>query len=101
MSPAHPPIEVLHNEAGHRFEAVVDGELSRANYRREGDVLYMVHTEVPRAQQGRGIAAALVTAAIDYARENELKVAPVCSYVRAYMRRHPESRAQLAPGYTL
>ncbi len=85
-------IEVIHNERAHRFEAVVDGELARADYRREGDVLYMVHTEVPGTLRGRGIAAAVVRGAFDYAREHGLQIAPVCSYVRAYVRRHPEAQ---------
>lgn len=58
--------------------------------------MQIFHTEVPMAFEGRGIAAALVRAAIEYARENGLKVLPACSYVRAYMRRHPEAQSLLA-----
>jgi predicted GNAT family acetyltransferase len=94
-------IEVVHNQAAERFEAVVEGRLAKANYRLDGNVMRMVHTEVPRELQGRGIAAALVKAALGHAREHGLKVAPVCSYVRAYMRRHPETAAQLSDGYPL
>jgi predicted GNAT family acetyltransferase len=95
------PVPVVHNPDAHRFEAVVDGRLSRANYRLDGGTMWMVHTEVPRELEGRGIAAALVHAAFEHARAQGLKVAPVCSYVRTYMRRHPETRALLADGYPL
>ena len=90
------PINVRHNKAAERFEADLDGHLARADYRIVGDVMQIFHTEVPVAFEGRGIAAALVTAAVDYARENGLKVLPACSYVRGYMRRHPEARSLLA-----
>jgi predicted GNAT family acetyltransferase len=94
-------MQVVHNGAAARFETVVEGQLARANYRLEEGVMRMVHTEVPRDLQGRGIAAALVKAALDHARTHGLKVAPVCSYVRTYMRRHPQTRDLLAPGYPL
>jgi predicted GNAT family acetyltransferase len=43
--------------------------------------------------EGRGIAAALVQAALAHAKANGFKVNPLCSYVRAYMRRRPEAMA--------
>jgi hypothetical protein len=38
---------------------------------------------------------------MDYAAANGLEVEPWCSYVRTYMKRHPESRALLPKGFTL
>ena len=43
----------------------------------------------------QGIAAALVRAALAHAREQGLKVRPLCSYVQAYVRRHPEVQSLL------
>lgn len=83
------PIE--HRPERGRFQAVVDGLTCVADYRLAGDVMVMTHTEVPDELAGRGIAAALVAAALDHARANGLKVRPACSYVQAYMRRHPET----------
>lgn len=48
------------------------------------------HTGVPREYEGRGIAAKLVNKAIADAREQGFKIMPVCSYVVAQFRRHPE-----------
>jgi hypothetical protein len=84
-----------HNEEASRFEAVVDGRLCRADYRMADGVMRIVHTEVAPELEGRGIAARLVRAALAHAEANGLKVEPRCSYVRAYMRRHPETRALL------
>ena len=96
-----PPIDIVHNPEAHRFEAIVDGGFARCDYRRVGSVLQLHHTEVPVALEGRGIAGQLVAAALAYARENGLKVAPYCSYVRSYMHRHPETHDLLATGQAI
>jgi predicted GNAT family acetyltransferase len=92
------PLPIVHNLAAQRFEANVKGMLCHADYRRIGDTLHMVHTEVPPQLEGRGIAGELIEAALDYAGANGLKVTPLCSFVRAYMRRHPETHSLLTPG---
>ena len=67
--------------------------LCRADYQRSNDVMHLTHTEVPQALAGRGIAAALVAAALAHARIEKLQVNPACSYVRSYMQRHPETHS--------
>jgi uncharacterized protein len=89
-------ITVVHNLAASRFEATLPEGLAHADYRRVGDTLHMLHTEVPPAAQGRGIAAAIVQAALDYADENRLRIVPMCPYVRSFMQRHPETHALLS-----
>lgn len=91
-------LEVVHNPAATRFEAYVEGELCRTDYRLADGVMRIVHTEVPYRLEGRGLAAQVVQAALEHARANGLKVAPVCGYVRAYMRRHKDTHDLLAPG---
>ncbi|MDZ7858373.1 GNAT family N-acetyltransferase [Sphaerotilus sp.] len=81
---------VTHNEAASRFETTVDGLLCVAAYRRSPGLVDFHHTGVPRALEGRGIAAALVQAALEWATAEGLAVRPSCSYVRVYLRRHPE-----------
>ena len=87
---------VTHNPAANRFEAWSDGKLCRADYRRTGDTLHIYHTEVPWELQGRGLAAQVMAGVVAYAAANGLKIVPLCSYVRTYMNRHPESHAVLA-----
>jgi uncharacterized protein len=79
-----------------RFQAVVEGHTCVADYRLQGDVMAVTHTEVHPSLGGRGIAGALVQALLDHARAHALKVLPLCSFAAAYMRRHPESAALLA-----
>lgn len=93
---AKAPQPVVHDAAAERFELRIDGWACRCDYRRVDGVMHMIHTEVPPALEGRGIAARLVQAALDYAQAEGLKVLPRCSYVRAYMRRHPQTRSLLA-----
>ena len=90
-----PSLTIEHNTAQQRFEAHVDGLLCRCDYRMSGTTMMIVHTEVPPRLEGRGIAAALVRAAFAHAAAAGLKVVPACSYVRAYVRRHPETQALL------
>lgn len=95
------PVEFRHNAAASRFEATVDGQVSVASYHVVDGVMRIHHTGVPRALTGRGIAARLVEAAIAYAASNHLEVEPWCSYVRTYMKRHPESQSLLPKGFRL
>ena len=83
---------ITHDAAASSFEARVDGGVAECVYRLHGGVMNIVHTEVPPASEGRGIAAALVRAALAHARAHGLRVRPSCSYVRTYMRRHPETQ---------
>jgi hypothetical protein len=88
---------VVHDEAAARFELDTPHGSAVCAYVRRGDVVHFVHTEVPAALQGHGLAARLVAHALDWARAAGLKVRPACSYVALYMRRHPEARDLLAP----
>lgn len=93
---ARPPLNVAHLPEQNRFEAMVEGQRCVADYRRSGDVIRMTHTLVPPALEGRGIAAQLVETALQWAQTEGLKVDPVCSYVRVYIRRHPQWQTLLA-----
>ena len=53
-------------------------------------VMTITHTGVPAEVGGRGIASALVQAAMDAARAERWKVVPACSYASAWIKRHPE-----------
>lgn len=85
-----------HNVEASRFELEVQGALALCVYRRDGDTLLLTHTEVPWQAQGKGVAAIVVQATLDWARAEGLRVRPLCSYVAAYMRRHPGTQDLLA-----
>ncbi len=87
------PIPIRHLPESSRFEATVEGHLCVAEYRLADGVMLITHAEVAPSLEGRGIAGELIQAALDHARAHGLKVRPLCSYARAYMRRHPETLA--------
>lgn len=89
-------IHVEHNVAGSRFEATVQGLVSVAEYELSGRRMIMTHTVVPSELRGRGIAEKLVRAALAYAQAESLSVVPACSYVAAFIKRHPEFQPLLA-----
>ncbi|HEY5751460.1 MAG TPA: GNAT family N-acetyltransferase [Chryseolinea sp.] len=55
-----------------------------------GENLTVYHTEVSEKLRGQGVAAKLLKAMTTYVREHGLKVIPLCPYVNAEFRRHPD-----------
>jgi len=60
-----------------------------------GNQLTVYHTEVNPAAEGKGYAKQLLEAMVIYARENKLAVIPLCPFVSAQFKRHPELYADL------
>ncbi|MEO7052274.1 MAG: GNAT family N-acetyltransferase [Rhodanobacter sp.] len=80
---------IQHDSRDQSFHADVEGERCVLDYTLDSDVMTITHTGVPAKVGGRGIAAALVQAALDSARGAGWKVVPSCSYAAAWMQRHP------------
>jgi uncharacterized protein len=57
--------------------------------------LTVYHTEVAEQLKGKGVAAKLLSSMATYARENKLKVVPLCPYVLAQFKRHPDQYADI------
>jgi predicted GNAT family acetyltransferase len=89
MDPNPSALQVSNNEEDSRYETYVNGMLAEIVYQRDGDRLVFLHTEVPEALEGHGIAAQLARFALDDARSRHLQVIPLCPYVAAYIARHP------------
>lgn len=87
--------EVIDNKEAKRFEIHVDGKVAFEDYdffeTSEGEkgIAYL-HTEVPKELGGRGIAGYLVKYILDDASRKNLRVKPICPYVKAYIDKHPE-----------
>lgn len=89
---------VRHNSEERRFEMNVKGELAVITYRLLPGVLSLDHTGVPVPIEGHGIAAKLTRAALDFARAENLRVVPACSYVAAFVRKHSEYQDLVSAG---
>ena len=90
--------DVINNEENKHFEIHTEGKIALGGYdyftTAQGDqgIAYL-HTEVPPELGGRGIATYLVKYMLDYAKQQGLKVKPACSFVKAYIDKHPEYQA--------
>jgi len=89
-------ISVNNNQSIHNFEMVVDGHRAFIEYKQRGDTFYLIHTEVPVALEGRGVAGALVEKTFHYLEEHHFKMVPYCVYIKAYLKKHPEWERLLA-----
>ena len=92
-------LTIENNQAAQRWEAHVDQHLAVAEYRRRGDTIFFIHTEVPRELEGQGVASKLIKTALDDARAQHLAVVPFCPFVAGYIRRHPDYKALVHPDY--
>jgi predicted GNAT family acetyltransferase len=88
---------VRHNASEHRFELNVEGKTVFAEYRLAPGTIVFHHTLTSGALRGRGLAARVVEAGLNYARAEHLKVVPQCWYVADYIRTHPDFQDLLAP----
>jgi hypothetical protein len=82
--------EVRDNKEFSRFEIQVEGHTAFAEYELEDGVMTFTHTASPSAVAGRGVATALIRGALQQVRARGLKVVPLCSFVGAFFKRHPE-----------
>lgn len=73
-----------------RFELERDGQIAYLEYNLTGKALQLIHTEVPEALRGKGMAAELAQSALEWAREHQIKVDVICPSVAAYLKKHPE-----------
>jgi uncharacterized protein len=84
---------VVENNKG-RFEIERDGQISFLAYETDGQgAISLLHTQVPLPLRERGIASELAKMALEYAKENRLKVEVICPVVYHFLNKHPEYRA--------
>lgn len=70
-------------KAGKMNIAITDGKLT------------VFHTEVSTEFEDRGFAKLLLDQLVTFAKENGLKIVPLCPYVNVQFRRHPEDYADI------
>lgn len=78
-------MEVQHKQDGNKGEFYIEengSPIAELTYLMNDETtLVATHTGTHPRMRGKGIAMKLVEAAVDYARENNLKISPMCSYV--------------------
>lgn len=56
----------------------------------ENNIMTLDHTETNPKFEGEGFASALVKHTVEYAREKEIRIDPLCEYAAAQFERHEE-----------
>lgn len=92
-------MNVKHNRKDKQFEADVAGGTALIAYSEDGGNITFHHTEVPQESEGKGIASTLAKSALQYARDQKLRVVPACAYVASYVKKHTEYDDILHPDY--
>ena len=83
-------INLIKNSDEGRYEAHVDGQLAFVEYKEKEGKVYLVHTEVAKELEGKGVAGKLVEKVLQDIKADVKKVVPRCSYVATYIKKHPE-----------
>ncbi|MFD1261846.1 GNAT family N-acetyltransferase [Entomomonas asaccharolytica] len=79
-------VEIIHDAIEHQFKVNINEKCAYLAYANMGDrTIDCYRTFVPETLRGKGIAAKLTNAVLDYAEQNSLKIIPTCSYVEKYM----------------
>lgn len=77
--------------SGGRYVLRLDGAEAELTYSRASPTLVIAdHTAVPEALRGRGIADRLAERAAADARAEGVRIVPLCPFVNAWRRRHPD-----------
>lgn len=94
--------QIVNNETESQFEITVDGKTAFAQYLLRKDFVVYPHTVVPKEIDNQGIGEALATYAMNYAREQGLKIKPYCPFIAHFMKKNLEQYGDLlADGFNL
>jgi len=88
--------EVIDNAGWSRFELEEEGKLAFADYHKSDGILTISHVEADPALRGRGTAGRLMEGVLQSAREQALKIRPLCGYAAAYIQRYEKHHDLLA-----
>jgi len=84
-------VTVSDNPMASRYEARVDGVLAGVSeYELTSDTIIFLHTVVAEEHEGQGVGTAIARYALDDARARDLRVRPLCPFIRGWMGRHRE-----------
>ncbi|MGX7667180.1 GNAT family N-acetyltransferase [Flavobacterium pedocola] len=88
------------NEDKKRFELEVEDHIAFTEYILNKDnIMFLTHTEVPNELSGKGVGSELVFRTLSWIKEKGYTLAPLCPFVAAYLKRHPDWADLLAPGF--
>lgn len=83
---------LVNNGLAQQFELKIDGVTSVIEYKLSGKRIFLMHTTVPKSLEGKGVGTAILEKALHYIDEHQLRLIPLCSATKDYIKVHPEWR---------
>ncbi len=93
--------QVTDNTAKKQYEATIEGIVARIEYIKAQDKIYLTHTEVPKALEGKGLGSSLVAKVLEDVDRQNLTLIPLCPFVALYLKRHPEWKRLIMKGINI
>lgn len=90
MNEEYLKLPLVKNQVDMRFELKVDGYTAFIDFKEHGKKIWLIHTEAPEELKGRGAATAIIEKTLTYIEDEGYKLIPLCPFVAAYLKRHPE-----------
>ena len=82
--------DIRDDKIKNRFELDIEGHIAFSEYRRDGGVITIMHTEVPKELNGKGIGSKLMRGILELVRAEGARVKPLCPFAKGYIDKHPE-----------
>ncbi len=89
-------MRVIDNKEKGRFETEVNGYLAIIEYSVMPNILSLNHIEIDKNLEGKGIATEMAEKVLLQIEQRELKVIPVCPFIKNYIIKHPEWKSIVA-----
>ncbi|NDV95091.1 N-acetyltransferase [Dysgonomonas sp. 521] len=85
--------ELIDNIGKNQYEFHVGNYIPKVEYiKTNNGEIYLTHTEVPVALEGRGIGSQLAEKVLADIEKKELRLIPLCPFIAGYIKKHPDWR---------
>ena len=94
--------KLIDNVALHQYEFRIGDLIPRIEYiKTKNGEIYLTHTEVPSALEGKGVGSSLVRLALEDIKRQQLRLVPLCPFVAGYVQKHPEWKRLVMEGINI
>ena len=102
MSNDYSNFELTINPDKKRFEIQVENQTAFIEFILNNEnIIFLTHTEVPKSIERKGVGSEIVEKTLNYIKDHQYTLAPLCPFVAKYLLKHPEWQSVLAKGYTI
>lgn len=93
---------LIDNREKKQYDFHIDGYTPKIEYiNSETGEIYLTHTEVPVALEGKGIGSQLIKKALEDIKTQGLRLVPLCPFVAGYIQKNPEWRSIVMRGINI